>query len=284
MHPTPQLGQNDTPQRRLPDVIRRPRALALWALAVTVPVATCVAFVLSYRGLVDFALSIGVPAWLAWAYPLMFDLPVVAGEAVLFVAAVDRKTHWRVVAWAWLVTIGFAVLSSAGNAGLLPPVMARALPPLVLAVLLGFGLGELRRHSAGWAVQRNASRPTGAPVKIGKGPSRWQLRRSRRHVEQITGVPIGQHLDRLDALDHADEAAAAGRSGLPPTVPPAAAAAVGRYRDEHGGQWPSANWLAANRPAGLGGNGTLGSGNRRKAREYLATAKAGANGGPPGAE
>jgi hypothetical protein len=134
--------------RQLPDILRRPRALALGALAGTVPVATLVAFVLSYRGLVDFGLSVGVPGWLAWAYPLMFDLPVIAGEAVLFVAAVDRKTSRKVTGWAWVVTIGFAVLSAAGNAGLLPAVAARALPPLVLAILLGFGLGELKRHTA----------------------------------------------------------------------------------------------------------------------------------------
>jgi len=124
-----------------------PRTIALGALAATVPIATGVAFLLSYRGLVDFGLSVGVPIWLAWAYPLMFDLPIVAGEAVLFIAALDSKTKGHVTGWAWVVTIGFAVASAAGNAGLLPQVLARALPPIVLAILLGFGLGELKRQS-----------------------------------------------------------------------------------------------------------------------------------------
>jgi hypothetical protein len=150
-----------TLSRQLPDILRKPRALALLALAAAVPIATLVAFVLSYRGLVDYALSVGVPGWLAWAYPLMFDLPIIGGEAVLFVAAVDHVTRrrsggfWRwlvttgrVTGWAWAVTIGFAVLSAAGNAGLLPAVAARALPPIVLAILLGFGLGEVKRHTA----------------------------------------------------------------------------------------------------------------------------------------
>jgi hypothetical protein len=132
----------------LPKILRAPRTAALWVLAATIPLATAAAFALSYRGLVVYALAGGEPPWLAVVYPLILDLPVIAGEVVLFVAAIEGDTPRRVRAYAWVVTVAFAVLSVAANAGYLPVRAGRGLPPAVLAILLGFGLGELKRQAA----------------------------------------------------------------------------------------------------------------------------------------
>jgi hypothetical protein len=64
----------------------------------------------------------------------------------LFSAVAMRNTTKRVRGWAWAVTVVFASVSSVANADLLPAIIGKALPPAVLAVLLGFGLGEYRRR------------------------------------------------------------------------------------------------------------------------------------------
>lgn len=188
---------------KVPDILRTPRTIALAALAVTVPVATIVMFALSYRGLVDYGLSVGVPPWLAWAYALGFDLPIIAGEAVLFVAAMDRKgSDPRVTGWAWCVTIGFAALSAAANAGLLPIVAGRALPPVVLAIVLGFGLGEVKRHS----------RPQ--PASARREPTAKPKAAAPSTAKSTAGGRTGNgHLDEVAERRAADAYAALMRDG-----------------------------------------------------------------------
>jgi len=164
----------------LPKILRAPRTAALWVLAATIPLATAAAFALSYRGLVVYALAGGEPPWLAVVYPLILDLPVIAGEVVLFVAAIEGKTPRRVRAYAWAVTVSFAVLSVAANAGYLPVRAGRGLPPAVLAILLGFGLGELKRQAAKY----RPGVPVGVPVK--RKPPTYQQIRDDLGVSQAT--------------------------------------------------------------------------------------------------
>ena len=139
--------------RDLPVFLRAPRAAGLWLVGVLIPVATAAGFVLSYRGLFDWARYHGWPWYLAPLFPLLIDLLIIAGEVVLFVAAIDGKTPRRVRAAAWVIVVAFTALSVIGNVGhaATSDVLTRGgwgLPPVVLAVALGFGLGELKRQAA----------------------------------------------------------------------------------------------------------------------------------------
>jgi Protein of unknown function (DUF2637) len=131
-----------------PGFLAGSRTWALWVLAATIPLATLAAFALSYSGLYHYALTVGEPRWLAVAYPAIIDLPFIAGEVVLFIAALEGGVPGRVRGYAWAVVGGFAVLSVAAQMGYLPVRAGRGLPPAVLAILLGFGLGELKRQAA----------------------------------------------------------------------------------------------------------------------------------------
>jgi hypothetical protein len=123
---------------------RRTPTATTW-LVTLLMVVTIVTFAMSYRGLVNYAGTIGIPRWLAWAYPLMLDLPVIAAEIVLF-SAVTINTSKRVRGWTWFILIGFTGLSVVANMDVLPVLAGKALPPAVLAVVLGSGLGEYRRR------------------------------------------------------------------------------------------------------------------------------------------
>ncbi len=137
----------------LPLILRAPRAAGLWLIGVLIPVATAVGFALSYHGLLDWALNHGWPVYFAVFFPLLIDLLIVVGEVILFVAAIDGETPRRVRAVAWVLVFAFTALSVVGNVG-----HARTgdwwtrggwgLPPVVLAIALGLGLGELKRQAA----------------------------------------------------------------------------------------------------------------------------------------
>src|SRR5262249_45377697 len=101
--------------RDLPLFLRAPRAGGLWLIGILIPLATLVGFILSYHNLLDWALNHGWPVFFAPFFPLLIDLLVITGEVILFVAAIDGKTPWRVRVVAWAVVVGFTVLSVAGN-------------------------------------------------------------------------------------------------------------------------------------------------------------------------
>jgi hypothetical protein len=153
----------------LPVFLRAPRSAGLWLIGALITVASLVAFALSYHGLFDWALHHQWPTSLAVWFPFLIDVLIVVAEVVLFVAAIDGKTPWRVRAAAWAVLVVFTALSATGNAthAAHATPMTRggfALPPLVLAVALGFGLGELKRQAAKY---RDA-----VPGRV---PAKWQL-------------------------------------------------------------------------------------------------------------
>ena len=137
----------------LPWFLRAPRAGGLWLVGILIPIATLAGFILSYRGLYDWATGHGWPYYLAPLFPLLIDLLIISGEVVLFVAAIDGDTSLRVRASAWAMTVGFTALSVAGNVSHaatadVPTRVGWALPPVVLALALGFGLGILKRQAA----------------------------------------------------------------------------------------------------------------------------------------
>jgi hypothetical protein len=137
----------------LPMILRAPRAAGLWLVGVLIPIATAAGFVLSYRGLYDWAIHHGWPWYLAPLFPLLIDLLIISGEVVLFVAAIDGDTPRLVRGWAWAITVVFTGLSVAGNVSHaatadVPTRVGWALPPVVLALALGFGLGILKRQAA----------------------------------------------------------------------------------------------------------------------------------------
>jgi hypothetical protein len=139
--------------RDLPVFLRAPRAAGLWLIGVLIALASVVAFGLSYRGLFLWALHHQWPLGAAPFFPLLVDVPFVVCEVILFVAAIDGDTPGRVRGLAWLVLLAFTGLSVVGNAdhaAAADPLTRGgfALPPLVLAIALGFGLGELKRQSA----------------------------------------------------------------------------------------------------------------------------------------
>lgn len=138
--------------RELPKFLRAPRAAGLWLIGILIPISTVASFIVSYRGLFDWAIHHGWPWYLAPALPLIVDLLIIAGEIVLFVAAIDGGTPWHVRAWAWTVTVGFTLLSIAGNVSHavtndLATRVGWGLPPAGIAIALGFGLGELKRQA-----------------------------------------------------------------------------------------------------------------------------------------
>jgi hypothetical protein len=160
--------------RDLPVFLRAPRAAGLWLVGVLIPLATVAALTLSYRGLFDWARYHGWPWYLAPLFPLLIDVLIVAGEVVLFNAAIEGKTPWRVRAAAWVIVLVFTALSVIGNVGhaATSDVLTRGgwgLPPVVLAIALGFGLGELKRQAAKY---RDAG-PEPVRVTEGQPPSEW---------------------------------------------------------------------------------------------------------------
>jgi len=164
------------PAAYLPWFLRAPRAGGLWLVGVLIPVATAAGFVLSYRGLYDWASLHGWAWYLAPLFPLLIDLLIIAGEVVLFVAAIDGDTSWLVRGWAWAITVVFTGLSVAGNVSHaatadLASRVGFAMPPVVLALALGFGLGILKRQAAKY--RPAASLPASVP-----GPA-WQPPRLR---------------------------------------------------------------------------------------------------------
>ena len=169
----------------LPVILRAPRAAGLWLIGVLIPTATAVGFALSYHGLLDWALNHGWPVYFAVFFPLLIDLLIVVGEVILFVAAIDGETPRRVRAVAWVLVFAFTALSVVGNVG-----HARTgdwwtrggwgLPPVVLAIALGLGLGELKRQAAKYRCPARIRVRPDARICDGDAPARTAQRRPIR--------------------------------------------------------------------------------------------------------
>ncbi|MFI0899097.1 DUF2637 domain-containing protein [Streptomyces sp. NPDC020983] len=114
---------------------------AVIAAGLAIVILTAAAFWLSYAHLADVARTNGLAASPArrWAWPATLDLFIVAGEVLMFLAALRGRTDW----WA----IGLTVTGSLGSIGLnvagvgarqpLLHYVVAAVPPF--AALLAFG-------------------------------------------------------------------------------------------------------------------------------------------------
>jgi hypothetical protein len=145
---------------------------AVIAAGVVIVVLTAAAFWLSYAHLADVARTNGLAASPArrWAWPATLDLFIVAGEVLMFLAALRGRTDW----WA----IGLTVTGSLGSIGLnvagvgarqpLLHYVVAAVPPF--AALLAFGALMRQVHrlipdTATTAVQVPATEPA-TPVTL----------------------------------------------------------------------------------------------------------------------
>jgi hypothetical protein len=146
---------------------------AVIAAGVVIVVLTAAAFWLSYAHLADVARTNGLAASPArrWAWPATLDLFIVAGEVLMFLAALRGRTDW----WA----IGLTVTGSLGSIGLnvagvgarqpLLHYVVAAVPPF--AALLAFGalmrqVHRLIPESATTAVQLPAPETVAPPVTV----------------------------------------------------------------------------------------------------------------------
>jgi Protein of unknown function (DUF2637) len=91
--------------------VRVPRWLTAVA-AVLVAGISMLAFVLSFEVLRDLASRSGVPADIAWAWPLIVDGSTITAMLVIFAW---RGRSRRATAWPWVTLSGFATVSVVGN-------------------------------------------------------------------------------------------------------------------------------------------------------------------------
>ena len=91
--------------------VRVPRWLTAVA-AVFVAGISMLSFVLSFEVLRDLATRSGVPADIAWAWPLIVDGSIVTAMLVIFAW---RGRSLRATAWPWVTLSGFATVSVVGN-------------------------------------------------------------------------------------------------------------------------------------------------------------------------
>jgi len=219
------------------------RLLALAAVALGVLLLAAAAFVLSYAGIHEVALSAGVSPRLARIYPLIFDaMLVVTGAAVLALRSAGLPSR----SYAWLSMIALLAAAAAADAlhatGTRLPRRTAAATAAVIPwalVLIGFGLllcmlrqARLRRAAAA------AARPD-----VTAGPSGHV--RVRRAVVSLPGPANGDGAARpvpppaslaadlasdlaIDAEPgHDDPASDEARLGDPPDI-----ARVPRAREE----------------------------------------------------
>ena len=136
--------QHPAQAERSADNHRGLRLLALTAVVVGLMLLAAAAFVLSYAGIHEVALSAGVSARWARLYPLIFDATlVIAGAAVLSLRGAGLPSR----CYAWLTML--ALFAAAGGADMVhamgialarkPTAAAAAIIPWAL-VLIGFGL------------------------------------------------------------------------------------------------------------------------------------------------
>jgi hypothetical protein len=131
------------------------RVAAARATGVLATGVTLVGFVLSYHGLLEWAIHYGrwgMP-W-AWFFPFLVDAGTAFGELRLYTAASDRNHPVPVRVFWWSVTLIFLAVSVAANVdhgGWRVPLDVKAgyaLPSLVSALGLAAGLGLIKKAAA----------------------------------------------------------------------------------------------------------------------------------------
>nr|WP_051840104.1 DUF2637 domain-containing protein [Streptomyces sp. NRRL F-5126] len=115
--------------------------IAILTAGVVILALTAAAFWLSYAHLADVAKTNGLATSTArmWAWPATLDLFIVAGEVLMFRAALRKVTDWWAVALTVAGSTGSIGLNVAGVGAGQPPLhyVVAAVPPA--AALLAFG-------------------------------------------------------------------------------------------------------------------------------------------------
>jgi hypothetical protein len=148
-----------------------------WLVFGIVVVATLVSFVLSYRGLMDWAGQHGYPHGWAWVFPLSVDLFIIAGEATLFRAVHDDWTGWERTP-AWCAVFCGLLVSVAGNAGLawqtvIATQVTKSVPPVAMTGMLALGLMVLKHEMRPRPPRQLGAEPaTSKPEPVSVAPSR----------------------------------------------------------------------------------------------------------------
>lgn len=88
------------------------RRARLWPLVALVVAIASIAFVLSFDALRTLGMACGVSPSLAWMFPLIIDLPVIAFTWATWVF----KTRHLGQAYPWAMLVVFSLVSLAGNA------------------------------------------------------------------------------------------------------------------------------------------------------------------------
>lgn len=88
------------------------RRAALWPLLVLVGFIAAIAFILSFDALRTLGVACGIDRSLAWMFPLIVDLPVIAFTWATWVF----KTRGLGQAYPWLMLLLFSIVSLTGNA------------------------------------------------------------------------------------------------------------------------------------------------------------------------
>lgn len=88
------------------------RRARLWPLVALVVAIASIAFVLSFDALRTLGMACGVSPALAWMFPLIIDLPVIAFTWATWVF----KTRHLGQAYPWVMLVVFSLVSLAGNA------------------------------------------------------------------------------------------------------------------------------------------------------------------------
>lgn len=88
------------------------RRARLWPLVALVVTIASIAFVLSFDALRTLGMACGVSPALAWMFPLIIDLPVIAFTWATWVF----KTRHLGQAYPWAMLVVFSLVSLAGNA------------------------------------------------------------------------------------------------------------------------------------------------------------------------
>ncbi len=177
----------------------RLRVAALTAVIVGVLLLAAAAFVLSYSGIHQIALSSGVTPELARLYPAIFDaMLVIAGSAALTL----RGASWWMRCYVWLSLLVLLGAVAGGDAVhamnlTLPREPSRAgvaVTPWVL-LLLGFGLWltmlrQVRRPRPG-APGATATAGDGATLTwAGRGPAAARPGGSQATIEDLLGPRV----------------------------------------------------------------------------------------------
>lgn len=100
-----------SPDRRASAPVSVPRWLTA-IMAVLVTGISLLAFVLSFEVLSELATRAGIPADIAWAWPVIVDGSIVTAMLVIFAW---RGRPRRATAWPWVTLLFFAAVSVVGN-------------------------------------------------------------------------------------------------------------------------------------------------------------------------